>query len=101
LSEFDKYDPNFVSKAQVEIKRIAFSGTVNGGASKCIDVPGGWFAPALSVYPSQCPTGQEPNPSKSGCVPCSDGFFNPSEGGYCKKCPEFTYSDGTSCEAFD
>ena len=57
ISEFETFDPEFVSKAQVEIKRIAFTGTINGGASRCIDVPEGSYAPAKSVYPSWCPAG--------------------------------------------
>ena len=51
LSEFTEKDPNFVSRAQVEIKRITFNGTIDGGARECIEVPDGWYAPALSCSP--------------------------------------------------
>ena len=51
LSEFEVWDPDFVSTAQVEIKRISFNGTLNGGARECIPVPDGWYAPELSIHP--------------------------------------------------
>jgi hypothetical protein len=49
LSEFDERDPDFVSTAQVEIKRISFNGTRDGGARECNKVPDGWYAPELSI----------------------------------------------------
>jgi len=48
ISNFEQYDPNFVSKAHLEIKRITFLGTKVGGASDCIPVPDGWYAEARS-----------------------------------------------------
>ena len=48
LSEVTERDPEFVSRAQVEIKRISFNGTMSGGARECIPVPTGFYAPALS-----------------------------------------------------
>ena len=54
LSEFETYDPDFVSKAHVEIKRISFTGTSKGGAAECLPVPEGYFAPASSVKPYKC-----------------------------------------------
>ena len=46
ISNIEEYRPDFVSKANVEIKRITFLGTTVGGASDCIPVPLGWYAPA-------------------------------------------------------
>lgn len=51
LSNVERFDPKFISKANVEIKRITFLGTTNGGAGDCIPVPAGWFAPKLSTMP--------------------------------------------------
>lgn len=103
LSEFSDFQPEFTSQAHVEIKRISFLGTTNGGASDCIAVPEGWFAPALSTLPSQCPPGETPDATKSKCEKCAPGFYNPVKGGSCLKCPEHTHSsvDSTSCVPFD
>ena len=51
LSNFDEYQKDFKSKANVEIKRITFLGTTVGGASDCIPVPDGWYAASMSHFP--------------------------------------------------
>jgi hypothetical protein len=77
LSNKEKYDPNFKSLARVLIKRITFHGTTIGGASDCIKVLDGWFAPEKSVMPFKCAEGMEPNQDNSGCQDCAAGTFNP------------------------
>tara|TARA_B110000285_G_C14811827_1_gene462329 strand:- start:328 stop:540 length:213 start_codon:yes stop_codon:yes gene_type:complete len=57
LSEFTEKNPDFVSSAQVEIKRISFNGTIDGAARECIPVADGWYAPALSSAPLKCDLG--------------------------------------------
>ena len=57
LSYFDVPEPNFKSKAFVEIKRITFLDTTTGGAGTCVAVPDGAYAPANSHYPNQCEAG--------------------------------------------
>jgi len=52
LSNKQNRDPNYISKAYVEIKRVTFFGTSTGGASECYPVLDGWYAPALSSHAS-------------------------------------------------
>lgn len=77
LSEFTEKNPDFVSSAQVEIKRISFNGTIDGAARECIPVADGWYAPALSSAPLKCDLGHQPSIDKSHCVRCPDDSFNP------------------------
>lgn len=44
LSEFETIDPNYISKARVEISKIAFIGNADGGAVDCIGVEDGFYA---------------------------------------------------------
>ena len=57
LSEVENWEDDFKSRAQVEIKRIQFLGTTNGGASACIPIPDGYYAPAGSELPLRCEAG--------------------------------------------
>merc|ERR1719272_422302 len=99
LSEVENWSDSFKSRANVEIKRIHFLGTTNGGASDCIPIPAGYYAPERSELPLQCEAGQEPSEDRSTCVPCANGYYNPESGNYCTKCPKFTQpsDDRTTC----
>lgn len=103
ISDFEQFEPLFVSQAVVFIKRIMFLGTTVGGGGDCVKVSEGWFAPKLSVTPTKCPVGQESNEQRSGCTPCKEGYFNPVAGSLCRKCPQFTVSsmNKSACEVFD
>lgn len=103
LSEFETLNPDFKSKAKAEIKRITFAGVEHGGASRCIAVPDGWYAPDKSVWPQQCEAGYQPNQAKSACEKCPQSFFNKQKGFYCQPCGEFTFpsEDRTTCIPYD
>lgn len=70
LSNKQIRDPDFVSKAHVEIQRITFYGTSTGGASECYPVEDGWYAPELSSHALQCEAGSQPSFDKASCVSC-------------------------------
>ena len=70
LSEVQNRLDSYESRAHVEIKRIHFLGTTTGGASDCITVPDGYYAPEKSELPLRCEDNQEPSEDRSTCIPC-------------------------------
>lgn len=103
LSEFETHDPNYVSKARVEISKIAFIGNAYGGAVDCIGVEDGFYAEQESTAASQCEPGHEPSEAKDKCILCEYGTINPEKGGTCNHCPRYTMSDETrtQCILYD
>jgi len=63
LSDFQRYDPKFVSQAHVVIKNITIENTIHGGAEECLPCPAGHVNSAsdLNSHCSLCPPGTEPN----------------------------------------
>ena len=103
INELDKPDPNFISRAVVEIKAISFEGAIHGGAKMCLPVTEGWYAPEKSEAPTKCPAGQQTSSKKDSCKNCINGYYNPEEGKKCKRCPDFTFpnSERTKCVPYD
>lgn len=105
LSDFQQYDPKFVSQAHVVIKNITIENTIRGGAEECLPCPAGHVNSAsdLKSHCSLCPPGMEPNADQSECVKCKEGYFKPDKRGACKQCVAFTYSNKqrTKCLPYD
>lgn len=103
ISNPDKRDPTFVSKATAVIRRLSFTGTVLGGAYECIPAPNGKYAPALSSEPHMCGAGKHPDVESAHCELCEEGSYSPEQGDNCRTCPEYTFSspDRTACIPYD
>ena len=63
LSDFQTYDADFESRANVLIKNITIENTIQGGAAECLPCPPGLVntEEELNSYCSECPEGTEPN----------------------------------------
>jgi len=103
LSDVQKYDPTYKSKARVLIKRVSLEGSESGGAVDCEACPAGLVSKGYQSYCTQCPPGHYPNEDQSECIMCPYGSFNPDNSGVCQECPMYTESDKsrTKCTPYD